>query len=77
MKSVCDGVNINASRARFGCDSSQDMNGIIADLKSAEPAVLYANAFGPSGFDYQEIAFKRRNKSFVNPFQNCIYVRYH
>ena len=77
VKSICDGVNINASRARFGCDSSQDMNGIIADLKSAEPAVLYANAFGPSGFDYQEIAFKRRNKSFVNPFQNCIYVRYH
>ena len=54
MLSVCDGVNANASRARFGCDSSQDMDGIIADLKAAEPAVLYGNAFGPSGFDYQE-----------------------
>ena len=57
MKSICDGVNTYASRARYGCDSSQDMNGIIANLKSAEPAVLYKNAFGPSGFDYQEIAF--------------------
>ena len=84
VKSVCDGVNTNASRARFGCDSSQDMNGIIADLKSAEPAVLYANAFGPSGFDYQEIAFERRYESLENScsgeyrfFQNRTYVRDH
>lgn len=55
MKSVCDGVDNNASRARFGCDSSQNMEGIVADLKEAEADVLYGNAFGPSGFDYQEI----------------------
>ena len=60
VKSVCDGVNTNASRARFGCDSSQDMDGIIADLKAAEASVLYGNAFGPSGFDYQESDFKCR-----------------
>jgi len=53
VKIVCDAVNQNASRARFGCDSSQDIDAIISDLKTAEPRVLYQNAFGPSGFDYQ------------------------
>ena len=41
------------------------MNGIIADLKAAEASVLYGNAFGPSGFDYQESDFKCRQEYFV------------